>query len=121
MKAEAKTFHSIEIESFLDDYRPADISNFGTWIRVTIGTSGSPAADDFEILVCTPTWLDSYIEGEKDGVAWGRHMLIVSHYDVDKIKRAVERLVSRCTSDDWATTAQKIGRFAQWEFEDYAA
>ncbi|CAE6748596.1 hypothetical protein R69927_02799 [Paraburkholderia domus] len=121
MKVEAKTFDSIEIEDPLDDFRPADISNFGTWIRVGIGTSGSPAADNFEILVCTPTWLDSYIEGEKDGAAWGRHMLIVSHYDVDQIKRAVERLVSRCGSDDWVSTAQKIARFAHWEFEDYAA
>jgi len=45
----------------------------------------------------------------------------VSHYDVDQIKRAVERLVSRCGSNDWVTTAKKIARFAHWEFEDYAA
>lgn len=119
MKVEAKTFDSIEIEDPLDYFRPADLTNFGTWIRVSIGSADSAAADDFQLFVCTPEWLSTYVENEKDCAVWGRHMLIVSEYSVERIKAAVTRLVSRCSGNDWATVAQKIARFAAWEFEDY--
>jgi Immunity protein 8 len=119
MKVRAKAFYSIETEDLLESYRPADINHFGTWIRVSIGTVDTDAADDFQIFICTPTWLDSYVENEKDCAVWGRHMLIVREYNLERIKASVARLVSRCSGNDWATVAEKLGRYAAWEFEDY--
>jgi hypothetical protein len=119
MKISVKSIDSIEIEDSLDCYYPVDASNFGTWIRVAIGPADRPGADDFQILVCTPAWLSSFVEGEAYRAAWGRHMLIVSEYDIGTIKACIERRVDQCSGDDWQSIALKISRFAAWEFEDY--
>ncbi|WP_408425848.1 Imm8 family immunity protein [Paraburkholderia fungorum] len=66
-----------------------------------VGPADRPGADDFQILVCTPTWLSSYVDGEAYRAAWGRHMLIVSEYDVATIKACVERRVNQCQGHDW--------------------
>ncbi len=31
----------------------------------------------------------------------------------------IKEKVGSCTGDDWATIAEKINRFAFWEFSDY--
>lgn len=119
MKVEAKSFDSLEIEDPLDRYWPNDVTSFGTWVRVGIGSTESDAADEFRIFICTPTWLASHLVHEKDGVMWGRHMLVVSEYNLERIKGSVERLISRCSGNEWPIIAQKLSQYAQWEFEDY--
>lgn len=119
MKVAVKSYDSVEIEDSLDRYYPSDSNSFGTWIRLAIGPADRLGADNFLILVCTPTWLSSYVEGEAYRAAWGRHMLIVSEYDIATIKACVERRVDQCSGDDWQAIALKISRFAEWEFEDY--
>ena len=46
-------------------------------------------------------------------------MLIVSEYDLDVIKAEIDLCVESCTGENWSAIAQKISRFAAWEFEDY--
>ncbi|WP_281663391.1 immunity 8 family protein [Paraburkholderia fungorum] len=118
MKAELRKLHSLEIEEELIHYKPAMPENFGTWIRFSVGPSGELGTDNFDLFVCTPLWLSESLETEP-GARWGRHLLIVKEFNVAAITNEIERLVQRCSSVDWQSTALKIGRFAAWEFEDY--
>ena len=117
MNVEIRKFYSVELEDVLDLYQPVERDNFGTWIRLAIGPKGEPGVDYFELFVCTPQWLSE--ELKKDSLArWARHFLIVEEYNLDLIIHQCERLVQRCCGNDWLTIAQKIARYAHWEFED---
>lgn len=119
MKADIKHLHSFHVEDSLDLYWPDDPTDFGTWIRLFIGPVGEEASDTFDLLVCTPLWLAYNVKREPGGGLWGRHMLIVTEYDPDRIKACAMRLVSGLSDDAWTPIAEKIARFAAWEFEDY--
>jgi len=101
----------------LDNYFPGDPGNFGLWIEFRAGPDDSDGADDYRILVCTPDWIKQACRHEK--VVFGRHMLIVLEYDIEEIKSAIGRCVEKCDGSDFAAIANKIARFAAWEFEDY--
>jgi hypothetical protein len=108
--------YSLEIEDEISSYWPAETDNFGTWIRLSVGPVDEIGVDYFDLFVCTPQWLSN--ELERNPVAqWGRHSLIVKEYSLDLITDQCERLVWRCSGNDWLTIAQKIARYAYWEFE----
>jgi hypothetical protein len=118
MKVEIRKLYSLEIEDEMSHYQPADANNFGTWMRLSVGLNGERGTDNFDLFVCTPQWLSE--ELETDPVArWGRHFLIVKEYNLAAIADQLDRMVQRCSGDDWHDTALKIARFAAWEFEDY--
>ncbi len=117
MKAEIKSLYSLQVEDSLTNFRPDDVSNFGTWIRVHIGPQDGPGSEAFDIQVCSPDWLKSQCAVQ--GFIWGRHILIVETYDYGFIKAAFERCVAKSDGADWAEIAGKLSRFAAWEFEDY--
>jgi hypothetical protein len=118
MKVEIKRLYSLEVEDALNTYRPLEVDNFGTWIRMSVGPAGQPGMDNFELFVCTPIWLSKELE-EDSTARWGRHTLIVKVYDFTAISNELERLVQRCGGQDWQGIALKISHFAAWEFEDY--
>jgi hypothetical protein len=95
MKLRVKSFHSHEIEDGLEFYQPEDPDNFGTWIRVEIGSTESNGSDDFTLLVCTPAWLATRVNEDADFAWWGRHTLIVARYDSGQMKATIERRGSR--------------------------
>lgn len=101
----------------LDTYWPNDSECFGMWIEFSVGAKEADGADNFRLFVCTPEWLKN--ESELRGATWGRHMLILHEYDLAAIKAEVDKCVEQCTANDWSTIAQKISRFAAWEYEDY--
>jgi hypothetical protein len=101
----------------LDNYFPEDPESFGLWIEFRAGPEDSCGADDYRILVCTPDWIKQACRHEK--VVSGRHMLIVLEYDIEEIKSAIDRSVEECNGRDFEEMANKIARFAAWEFEDY--
>ncbi|MEA3084323.1 MAG: hypothetical protein QOC89_2020, partial [Paraburkholderia sp.] len=116
MNVEIRKFYSVEMEDILELYQPVERDNFGTWIRLAIGPKGESGVDYFELFVCTPQWLVE--ELERDAPArWARHFLIVEKYSLDLITDQCERLVWRFSGNDWLTIAQKIARYAYWEFE----
>jgi hypothetical protein len=119
MKVDIRDFYSIEIEDALDMYWPDDVFNFGTWIRLYIGPAGDRLSNSFDLFVCTPEWLASNVKLKPNQAMWGRHMLIVSDYDPDKLKASAERLLLSLTGAEWLPIAEKIARYAAWEFEDY--
>jgi hypothetical protein len=87
------------------------------WIEFRAAPEDSCGADDYRILGCTPDWIKQVCRHEK--VVSGRHMLIVLEYDIEEIKSAIDRSVEECNGRDFEEMANKIARFAAWEFEDY--
>lgn len=118
MKAEIKKLYSLEIEDEIGSYRPAERCNFGTWIRLSVGPTDELGADYFDLFVCTPQWISEEL-AKHPVVQWGRHFLIVKEYNLAVIADQLERMVQRCSGDDWQEISLKIARFAAWEFEDY--
>jgi hypothetical protein len=101
----------------LDSYFPENPECFGLWIEFSVGIKDESGADNFRLFICTPEWLRS--ECGRKRAKWGRHMLIVPEYDLEMIRIEIGLCIDSCTGEDWPTIAQKIARFAAWEFEDY--
>lgn len=82
-----------------------------------VGPIGENSAESFDILVCTPDWIrDCYLEQE---FAWGRHLLIVKEFDIQRIKAFISAYVNRQSGKSWAEVAVKVSRIGSWEYEDY--
>lgn len=113
MKAIVKGIFCDEFD--LSSYSPDDGQIFSATLRIKIGPVDSEGADDFELLVCTPEWMLKHIQGPK----WGRHLLIVSEYDLNCIEEFICSYVAQCIGKDWPEIAAKLTRVFFWEFEDY--
>jgi hypothetical protein len=117
MRALVRRFHSPEIFD-LEAYRPADPSSFGFLLQVLAGTSGEDGEDSFNVIVCTPRWLEERYRSTD--VVLLRHHLLVSRYDWSAIARFITGYVRSCEGETWQEVATKIGRLGHWEFEDHS-
>lgn len=113
MRAHLKHLHSPDID--LQAYRPAEEDNFSFLLQAMIGPEGDDASESFDIVVCTPKWLSANCSGP----IWGRHMMIVPGYDLEKIRQTITSYCGSCSGDDWASIAVLLSRIGKWEFEDY--
>ncbi len=75
------------------------------------------SGETFDIEVYTPRWLLS--KYEKDEVFFPKHSLIVFDYNFERIYQKLKQLIESCCGDSWEEIAEKIGKFAACEFEDY--
>jgi Immunity protein 8 len=116
INAELKGLFTSDMD-ILEVYNPRDGSLFEFTARAMIGPKGDLGEESFDFQVCTPGWLAQ--ECERSGFVFGRRMLIVSEYDPAHIKSILTSLVQRVTGESWQVVAQKLSRFAHWEFEDY--
>lgn len=117
MKAQLKEMYSLQISEMLKDFRPEVSGDFGISVRLMIGPEETDQSESFDILVCTPTWIQDQLRDES--CMWGRHMLIVQEYDYELILQSLSTRIASCTGKSWDAVASKIARFAAWEFEDY--
>jgi len=117
VRAHLKQMYSIELPVSLEEHRPTDPEHFGLSIRLEVGLMGGDATDLFDLFVCTPSWIQEQFTQE--GAVWGRHMLLISKYDSNLILQVVTRQMDACQGRDWNEVANKLARFAAWEFEDY--
>jgi hypothetical protein len=101
----------------LRTFVPEDPDRFSIAVDMMIGPSGAEGEEQFEIQIATPRWLEEQYRSA--GLVVGRHLLIVFDDDWSRIEAHLQRLVSACQGDDWTQVAEKISRFALWEFEDY--
>ena len=113
VRAELKKISADDV--VIESYVPDDPECFFIALRVRIGEEGSAGADDFELFVCTPKWLDANVWGP----TWGRHFLMVRRYDYDLILEAVKKRIYEIEGVNWGELACKLARFYSWEFEDY--
>jgi hypothetical protein len=42
----------------VEKYYPENVDNFSLSFRIQIGFGCAPGGDDFELLICTPKWLE---------------------------------------------------------------
>ena len=115
MKASVRTFHSPDVD--LVTHRPGDPGDVGVLIQILAGPSGGPGEESFDVLACTPRWLDRRLRDV--GPIVGRHHLIVEEFDAPRIQEFLRVKVESLDAPTWSKLATKIGRIGRWEFEDY--
>ena len=114
MKAKLRRLHSADVD--IPSYRPENPEFFGFFMQFFAGPENEKGDDAFGITVCTLPWLEIH---KPDEIFFGKNYLIVDRYDVGKIELFLSNYCDRCVGDTWVEVASKIGRIAEWEFEDY--
>ena len=99
MRATLKEMYSIELPVKLEEYLPAHPENVGLSIRLIVGPEGNDSGESFDLLVCTPDWINEQFTQVSS--IWGRHMLIVPRYDHALIRQKISHQVSTCQGEDW--------------------
>ena len=115
MRASVRSFESVDID--VDSYRSESPECDGQWVRMYVGPADGPGDESFDVLVCTPQWLQAQIES--DGPQIGRHRLIVFPFELREAMAFLQRRVEQLEAPDWSQLGAKIGRLGYWEFEDY--
>jgi hypothetical protein len=117
MKARIKRYHSPDALD-LQTYRPTESNCFALLLQVMIAPEGSEGEESFDLVVCTPKYLESKLD--RQGVPmFGKQLLIVKSYDFAAIQRLLEDYCGALEGSDWPELANKLSRIARWEFEDY--
>ena len=57
----------------VETYVPENVDNFSLSLRIRIGLDCTQGADDFELFICSPKWLEETMWEPR----WGRGLLIV--------------------------------------------
>jgi hypothetical protein len=119
MQAELKSLSSSDIDERV--YWPDDEDMFGFTLDATIGPKGEDAGSIFQFFVCTPKWITTKMIKRNFGDigVFGREMIIVTEYDFASIRAMIADLCSKTTGRDWGEVAQKLSRYAAWEYADY--
>ena len=116
VRAELKRLHSPDVHD-LRTYKPENDHNFGLLLQLMVGPYGESGAESFDVLLCTPEWLKQH--NKASDLVWGRHLLIVFKYDHDRLFHFLQEYCAQCSGNTWKEIAEKLGRVAKWEFEDY--
>jgi hypothetical protein len=111
-----KRLHSPDV-LHLESFRPADPTCFCLLLQAMFGPDGSDGEESFDVVVCTPRWLES--EVERSGMIDGRHHLVVSRFDLTEIRSFLISYARSCEGESWDAAALKLSRLGKWEFEDY--
>jgi len=114
MKAKIKRLQSPDVD--LSNFRPENPESFGFFMEFFAGPENEKGDESFGITVCTLPWLE---QNKPDEMFFGNNYLIVDRYDIKKVELFLSKYCDDCVGDSWIEVAQKIGRIAHWEFEDY--
>lgn len=115
MRAVVHRFHSPDAD--LDRYVPDDAEDVGLLVQMMAGPAGKPGEESFDVVVCTPRWLDRWVR--ENGPLIGRHHLVVERWDFARVRLYLAEAVESEEAPTWPELAVKIGRIGKWEFEDY--
>lgn len=113
--AELKSLSGTLGES-LDELQPVR-GNFCHTLRAAIGILGEEGADAFEFDVCSPEYLES--ETASYPILSGEKLIITQRFDANHVEEFVRKRLHFATGKDWDEIAEKISKWARWEFEDY--
>ena len=116
MKAEVKRFHSPDI-SDVESFKPVNKKEFGFLLQVIIGIKGVDSEESFDMIVCTPRWLEKKMISSN--IIFGEHYLLVIDYNFNRIKSKILDYIDNLDEDNWELLASKIDRIGKWEFRDY--
>lgn len=86
-------------------------------ITAAIGSVGSDAADNFQVVVCNPEWVKQQVVSNA-GI-WPRGLLIVEVIDTEHVKLTLNALSQQFSSStSWPEFTERMNRYLLWEFED---
>ncbi|MES0864371.1 Imm8 family immunity protein [Ruegeria sp. SCPT10] len=119
MEAELKSLTSSDIDERV--YWPDDEELFGFTLDATIGPKGEDSGNIFQFFVCTPKWITTKMINPDFGDfgLFGRELIIVKEYDFFSLKAMISELCSGTSGKDWAEVANKLSRYAAWEYADF--
>ncbi|MEV4757209.1 Imm8 family immunity protein [Micromonospora sp. NPDC049559] len=86
-------------------------------VEIVAGPSEGPGQELFQATVCTPTALSRMVADQE--VVVGRHWLFVESFTPNLVEGFLRKLINNIEGRDWDEVAAKLGRLAQYEFEDY--
>jgi immunity protein 8 of polymorphic toxin system len=115
MKAAVRRLHSPDAD--LATFQPDDSEDVGVLVQVIAGPDDGPGEESFDVVVCTPRWLERRVRAE--GPLVGRHHLVVARYDGPEVMRFLTAAVESEHAATWNELALRLGRIGMWEFEDY--
>lgn len=114
MRAKVK---GIWIDDPVWDSSPASPDSFCVHVRVLVGTTEGPGEESFGLLVCNPSYLSGQL-GDED-VLPGRHYLFTTSLNKRVIENYLRKYIEVIDQPTWEQIAERVGRIAHWEFEDY--
>jgi len=115
VRASVRYFHSPDVD--LNDPPQAMSEEVGYLIQMMIGPTDGPGEESFNVVVCTPAWLEGRVR--EDGPVVGRHHLVVESFDWPRVRLYLNELIDELEGENWTDVATKIGRIGKWEFEEY--
>jgi hypothetical protein len=98
-------------------FLPGDPTHFGVHVRALVGPDAEEGEESFDLLVCTPSWIES--EQLTKGFRWGHGLLVVRRWDPDVLERAVGDLILHAERGTWGEIGELLSRYTHWEFADY--
>lgn len=113
MQIELKGIFSPELN---EPGMPEDPRCCAVFMSADIGERGTPAADQFNFHVVTPSYLLAHPE-----VRWGRGYLLMPEFSWREVSRMLERLVSGISAENWSVACRELSRYLDWEFDGYDA
>lgn len=118
MKCKLISLYSPDAENVdLSAWIPEVEDCFGILVQMFVGADTLGNEESFDFILCTPKWLaDKYKDRE---ITVLRHHIMVHRYDYDVLYSRLTKLISTIDATSWNDVADKIGRVAHWEFEDY--
>jgi hypothetical protein len=115
MRARLHSIFSPDVDR-LGDWAPAS-PGFAVTVRLMIGPDPGEGEESFDVTICNATWLAG--RAAREGVVDVRHHVVVESFDWSKLRSYFERQVRACSGTSWDEVAERLARFAYWEFEDY--
>jgi hypothetical protein len=72
--------------------------------------------ETFDFMVCKAKGLERELER---GDFFAVHYVSVKKYDYRKLRQMIEKLGASCMADTWNKAAEKLSKYAHWEFDGY--
>ena len=112
-----RRFHSPDVESLEKFVVPSD-GIFSLLVQVMIGPQDAEGEESFDVLVCSPSWLDREC---RDAPMLLEQIVCARDFGWSAIRSLIERRVSAVSGETWKEVALKLDRIGRWEFADYDA
>jgi len=113
---EVRSFTSPDVELY--SWKPITNAEVLFLVEMEIGEVGIDGADLFQVVIATPEALRKRA-GSGRLVISDRSTIVISNFDWNHIRGALEALVHNCESESWVTSTLRLQRYFEWEYEDY--
>jgi hypothetical protein len=108
--------HFISPDVDLDAFWPEDAENFSFLLQALVGPADADGEESLQFLVCTPRALDERVT--REGIVFGRSMVVVRSPDIPQILHAVRSRIERIEAPSWKEVGARLARLGLYEFED---